>query len=360
MSIRVVSSSALFALLLAGTAAAQVPGAPVRGTVELGAFGQWTWFDSNAGRLNVVPEDGLGYGGRLGYFLTDRFQIEADGWYSPQMRSETDTFCCTGAQPTHVDASGIAARVNYNHPLGAMLGGATQFILGAGVTRTNYSFSGGTRAEEDNNSIGATALAGLRVGVLNNLAIRVDGVVDHMPNHEPSANTNVHARAGLSLLLGGARPLPVPVPAPAPAPAPRPAPAPAPAEQTINVCVVDGTRLAQVEAIFIPSRGDTVVVRDGQRRPFASIYPATAPAYAANAPWYVAGQSITVANREYVRFGLQRVIGATELTNVGVYNGVPLFAETGSTAPHAVLYLPIRPGCEFQPYQQRETIRVRG
>ncbi len=291
MSVKVVSCSALLALFLAGTAVAQVRGAPVRGTVELGAFGQWTWFDSNAGRLNAVPEDGLGYGGRLGYFLSDRFQIEGDGWYSPQSRSESEAFCCTGAQPTEVNASGFAARLNYNHPLGAMPGGATQLIIGGGVTRTSYSFSGGTTAEDDDSSFGASGLAGLRIGFLNNLALRIDGVVDHMPNHEPNANTNIHARAGLSLLLGGARPLPVTPPAPAPAPRPTPAPAPTPVERSISVCVVEGTRLAQVEAIFSPSRGDTVVVRDGQRRPFSSIYPGTAPAYAANAPWYIGSEN---------------------------------------------------------------------
>src|SRR5438128_1988669 len=59
--------------------------APLPGTVELGGFVQWTWFDNNAGKAGAVPKDGLGYGGRLGVFLSDpRWEIEGDGYYSPQ------------------------------------------------------------------------------------------------------------------------------------------------------------------------------------------------------------------------------------------------------------------------------------
>lgn len=40
--------------------------------------------------------------------------------------------------------------------------------------------------------------------------------------------------------------------------------------------------------------------------------------------------------------------------------GVSLFAESGATMPHQVLYVPVRPGGEFQPYQAREQLRPRG
>ncbi|HKN57202.1 MAG TPA: hypothetical protein VJV97_00015, partial [Gemmatimonadaceae bacterium] len=56
--------------------------APLPGTVELGGFGQWTWFDKNAGiEGRAVAKDGFGYGGRLGVFLSDpRWEIEGDGY----------------------------------------------------------------------------------------------------------------------------------------------------------------------------------------------------------------------------------------------------------------------------------------
>ena len=45
--------------------------APLPGTVEAGGFVQWTHFDDNAGRTGAVPKNGIGYGGRLGVFLSD-------------------------------------------------------------------------------------------------------------------------------------------------------------------------------------------------------------------------------------------------------------------------------------------------
>jgi hypothetical protein len=58
-----------------------------------------------------------------------------------------------------------------------------------------------------------------------------------------------------------------------------------------------------------------------------------------------------VMNRRYVKYGLPRVLGVNEVTRVGEFQGVPIFAEAGRTAPYEVIYVPVRPGCEFQPYQ---------
>jgi hypothetical protein len=351
------------ALLLSGTAAAQSPGAPRAGTVEVGAFGQWTWFDGNAGRVNAVPEDGLGYGGRLGIFVSPRFQLEADGYYSPQDRSLTEAFCCAGTQPTEVHASAFALRLNYNQPIGAPLGRPSQFILGAGAVRTNYAYEGGLD-ESDTSGYGASGLAGLRIGILPRTSLRFDGVIDYMPRYELSSNMNLHARAGVSFLLGGVTPAlalisPAPLPTPTPPMLPPVAPAP-PVEQAIRVCVVQGTMLAEVDAIYLPGQGDTLVAIAGERRPFASVYSSAAPAYASSENWYIRSVPMTFAGRKYVKFGLPRVLDAAQLTRVGDFSGVGVFAETGAEAPQEVLYVPLRPGCEFQPYQQQATIQVRG
>src|SRR5688500_3740083 len=106
MSARRWTICSIAALLFAAPAAAQRPG-----TVEVGGFGQWTWFDDNAGRPNAVPENGLGYGGRLGVFVTPRWQIEGDGYFSPQSRKITEEFCCLGLFPTDVNASAFALRL---------------------------------------------------------------------------------------------------------------------------------------------------------------------------------------------------------------------------------------------------------
>lgn len=340
-----VITAAAAGLFLGGPAAAQAPRA---GTIEIGAFGQWTSFDENAGRTNVVPEDGFGYGGRLGFFITPRFQLEADGYYSPQDRDPDETFCCTGAQPTEINASGLALRLNYNLPIASLM----QLVIGAGGVRTNYAFAGGNDADADSSitSWGASGLAGLRFVLASPLALRVDGVADYMPGHEPEANLNLHARAGLSLLLGGARPAPMVVPLPPPPPlpmAPQPPPAPLAAmPATINVCVVENGMIRNVQAQYTQATGDTMVAG----RPFAQAYPATGSSYAGGANWYIQGDAITLDGRRFVKFGLPRVLGVNDVARSGEYQGVPVFAEGGMTRSD-VVYVAIRPGCEFQPYQ---------
>jgi hypothetical protein len=85
-------------------------------------------------------------------------------------------------------------------------------------------------------------------------------------------------------------------------------------------------------------------------RPFGQAYPATAPAYAAGAAWYIQGDRITVDGRRFVKFGLPRVLGVNDVARAGEYQGVPVFAQAGTARPD-VVYVAIRPGCEFQPYQ---------
>src|SRR6185436_15270875 len=106
--------------------------APLPGTVELGGFAQWTFFDSNAGRDNFgIAKDGFGYGGRLGVFLSDpRWELEGDGYYSPQ-----DNDIPGPGRPDTVNAHAFAMRLTYNFPF-RLMSRQSQFILGAGGTRT--------------------------------------------------------------------------------------------------------------------------------------------------------------------------------------------------------------------------------
>ncbi len=167
--------------------------------------------------------------------------------------------------------------------------------------------------------------------------------------------------AGLKFAFGGAEPVVVPVPVtPTPPPPPAPAPPPPPAERDIRVCVIEGPSIVDVDAVYVPATGDTVVVVDGVRRQFSEVYPSVAPAYAASTTWFINNDSIQVMDNDYVKFGVTRVVPGTRLTRVGVYEGVGIFAESGAETPQQILYVPVRPGCEFQPYQLREAIRARG
>jgi hypothetical protein len=122
------------------------------------------------------------------------------------------------------------------------------------------------------------------------------------------------------------------------------------------VCVVQNGALSNVTAQYNRTTGDTTV--NGQD--FAMAYPATT-GYAAGATWYINNEGITINGRRYVKYGLPRVLGVNEVTRVADYMGVPVFAETGGSASSEVLYIPVRPGCEFQPYQYEvKTGGVRG
>jgi hypothetical protein len=344
------------ALLAAGPAAAQSHAGPRSGTIEVGAFGQWTWFDANAGRVNAVPKDGLGYGARLGFFLTPALELEGDGYFSPQDRNPGESFCCTGAQPTEVDASGLALRLNLNVPFAGLMGGQSQFILGAGAVRTNYAFRGGTTPDSSAASFGGSGLAGVRVGIARHVALRFDGVADYMPSHEPKANLNLHARAGLSLLFGGSGPradvtppLPPPPPPPPPPAPPAPLPPPSmPAPASVSYCVLQDGQVRSVTVQVDPATGDTTY--NGTR-----LDQAFPPAgYAAGQAWFADTPPVTLDGRRYVRYGLPRILGAGDVRNVGAVHGVSVFAEPGAGARPNVIYVPTRRGCEFQPYQAEE------
>jgi peptidoglycan-associated lipoprotein len=232
--------------------------APLPGTVELGGFVQWSHFDDNAGRPGAIPKNGIGYGGRLGVFLSDpKWELEGDGYYSPQTNRAAP--CCAVGQPTDVNAHAFATRLNYNFPIGNFIGGRqSQFIIGAGGVRTSYKFK---PADNYTYNFGASGLAGIRLGVANRTALRIDGVVDYMPNHKPSANLNFHVRGGLSLLFGGARPEvmctyagleSIPASSPncvAPPPPPPPPPPPATCQYNSNILATDPACLAPVTRV---------------------------------------------------------------------------------------------------------------
>ncbi|HEX2093441.1 MAG TPA: alpha/beta hydrolase [Longimicrobiaceae bacterium] len=116
--------------------------------------------------------------------------------------------------------------------------------------------------------------------------------------------------------------------------------------RSVQLCVIQGRSLTTVTATYDPATGDTTVT-SGQR--FSEAYPAIA-GYAASATWYISNEPITFNGQPYQRFGPSRVVGITEVTRAGEYQGVGVFTGTGVTGASEVIYVPVRPGCEFQPY----------
>jgi hypothetical protein len=125
----------------------------------------------------------------------------------------------------------------------------------------------------------------------------------------------------------------------------------------IRYCIVRDGQLAEVDAVYDAEFADTLV--DG--RPLAMAYPADALPYAAGTPWYINHEPLLLANRRFIKYGLPRRLSARELQPAGQFNGVPVFVEAGTRGSADVYYVPVRPGCEFQPYQSQDTAgAVRG
>jgi hypothetical protein len=156
--------------------------------------------------------------------------------------------------------------------------------------------------------------------------------------------------AGLRYGIGDLTPAGVPflVSPVQPAPPPR-------ALLPIAVCVAAPTGLSVVEALYDPVTGDTTVAGTA----FAARHPAKAPVYAAGAGWFAASDTLRLDGATYVKLGVTHTLQPGQLVRVGEVAGTGVFVETGDGGPNGLVYLPVRPGCEFQPYAAHPEIRPR-
>lgn len=122
--------------------------------------------------------------------------------------------------------------------------------------------------------------------------------------------------------------------------------------QKISICVIDQKQLKTVEADYNTSTGDTSIMLNGKKKSFREVYPSMGSEYAANATWYINNDAITIRTRKFVKYGLPRILGTTEITRVAEYKGVGVYVEAGLKGAPEVIYIPVRSGCEFQPYQK--------
>ena len=197
MNIRrfVVPALAGFALIHS----AHVAEAQRAGTVELGGFLQLDRLDEALRTKRL----GGGAGGRVGIFVSPRWQLEADASYT---QADPEPPRLTKAQINY-----YVGRLNYNIPWGSMPGNAV--ILGLGA--------GGDRVDAHSDLI-ISPDVGLRAQLASVLALRFDVVGMFAPNpqsqtfkapsvvgrnDEAAYLTNFLARAGLSLVLGTERPV---------------------------------------------------------------------------------------------------------------------------------------------------------
>lgn len=109
----------------------------------------------------------------------------------------------------------------------------------------------------------------------------------------------------------------------------------------MQVCVVQGDRLSLVRARYDPRTGDTTY----QGQPFSTAFPTTA-GFAASATWFIDNETVRLHGRRYAKYSLPRLLAPGDVRAVGEYQGVAVF---GTDDPE-VVYVPVHPGCEFQPY----------
>jgi hypothetical protein len=202
--------------------------------------------------------------------------------------------------------------------------------------------------------VGSTFMPLMGLGLFGELAVHgYDS-----PAHAPDENSTLRGEdkftftprlvLGLKAAFGNLIPPPPPVVElpPPPPPVETTPPPPPPAmnpTRDIQVCVVENGMLRNMTVQYNTQTGDTTM--NGQR------FAPSMTGYAAGATWYINTEAITVGGRRYVRYGLPRVLGVNEVTRTGEFQGVSVFSEAGATGTPEVVYVPVRPGCEFQPYQ---------
>jgi hypothetical protein len=172
----------------------------------------------------------------------------------------------------------------------------------------------------------------------------------------------------VALLIAGCAP-PAPSPPPPPVPIPAPAPAPAAMDTTprlgargadtepcvihhmcLPYCVVRDGRLQTVGVLYDAATGDSLY---GRQR-LSQAFPVDST-YAGNARWFVSSEPIRTAVGTYVKYGLPRILGATDVVPVTTFRHVTVFAEPSANLRRPdVVYVPTRPGCVFQPYTHGE------
>ena len=174
------------------------------GSVEVGGFLQLDRMDE-AFRTKRL---GGGAGGRLGVFLSPRWELEAEASYT---QADPEPPRTSKAQINY-----YVGRLNYNIPWGSMPGNAV--ILGAGA--------GGDRVDAHTDfilspQIGLRAMLGSNIGlrfdVASMIALNPQSQTFKAPtspgvNDQAAWLSNFQARAGVSILTGTARPVVAPRP----------------------------------------------------------------------------------------------------------------------------------------------------
>ncbi len=337
----ILAMAAAAALLLPEMAVAQRAG-----TIELGAVGRFTVYDSEVG-----VENSLGGGGRAGLFVLPNLSVEVDWTYAePELEDQP------GWQGrTFISHELISGRLLYNHGLGE----SVSLLLGAGYSHDNYSRPRRVGARGG----GPGGLLGLRFNFNEIFSARIEGFGYYVPEDEEATTfvrpqtMNLGAQLGLSAMVGNrtrTETIQLPPPPPDTVVVREEVERPLPEGTPTQLCLATG----ETVTVYITPQGDTLV---GPRRvPVAELGVGVAFAgeYATGRDWFVEDRPVTFQEREYLKAGGEVSLNCANIRQVGEFMGVPLFADANAEAPYGRLYVPVRPGV-WQAYET-DLARVRG
>lgn len=122
----------------------------------------------------------------------------------------------------------------------------------------------------------------------------------------------------------------------------------------IKECVIEKGVLKTVEANYNPATGERTITVNGVTKKFYDVYPQEGKEYASKAGWYINNEEVPYNNAKFIKYGLPRVLNSAEVVRTGEYGGVGIYTEAGVPENEVeVIYIPVRSGCEFQPYQRK-------
>ncbi|HTM93806.1 MAG TPA: hypothetical protein VL095_15395 [Flavisolibacter sp.] len=124
--------------------------------------------------------------------------------------------------------------------------------------------------------------------------------------------------------------------------------------QKINVCIIDQKVLKTVTADYDPRTGDTTITINGSKKFFSEVYRPTGNEYASGTSWYKNNEALVIRSRKFVKYGLPRILGTADIARAAEYKGVGVYVEAGIKGVPEVIYIPVRSGCEFQPYRMEK------
>jgi outer membrane protein OmpA-like peptidoglycan-associated protein len=160
------------------------------GTVEFGLFVQPTYlgagsdFTFGGETVGLDSRTVVGFGARLGMFLTPVWSVEVDA-----MSASPDA-----AGGRSVDFRSASVRANYNFSV-PDFGPRTSMLVGAGVTHVQYRGGDPRRTTSD---WGIGGIAGARFGLGGPVVARGDIVADYVPQ-----SLNIGVRLGIGVVFGG-------------------------------------------------------------------------------------------------------------------------------------------------------------